>query len=230
MPKHALIQSAYSYGRVDPIDVLAFHRSTFGRSVMEDNGDGGTSGTGENAAEPTLNEHGFPDKTPIASMTAEQQVAYWKHQARKHEGTAKQRDDYDDIKAERDRLKAAGLSESEKAIEAARAEARTQAEKDVTAKYAARLVAAESRTAIGDRRTREQVADLLDGIDLSKFLTTSGEVDADKVSKHAELLAPKSTADTGQGRRGGSSSMTKREAGIAEARKRFPQKTTQGVA
>ena len=37
-----------------------------------------------------VNEHGYPDKTPVADMTIEQQVAYWKYHARKHENTVKE--------------------------------------------------------------------------------------------------------------------------------------------
>jgi hypothetical protein len=33
----------------------------------------------------TVNEHGYPDGKPVAEMTPEHQVAYWKHHARKHE-------------------------------------------------------------------------------------------------------------------------------------------------
>lgn len=32
-----------------------------------------------------LNEFGFPDKTPVADMPAEQQAAYWRHQSKRHE-------------------------------------------------------------------------------------------------------------------------------------------------
>lgn len=37
----------------------------------------------------SVNEFGYPDDTPIKDMTAEQQAAYWKRQARKHEEAAK---------------------------------------------------------------------------------------------------------------------------------------------
>lgn len=43
----------------------------------------------ENTPEVVLNEFGYPDETPVKEMTSEQQVAYWKRQARKHEEAAK---------------------------------------------------------------------------------------------------------------------------------------------
>ncbi|MFD7776670.1 hypothetical protein [Streptomyces sp. NPDC059753] len=51
-------------------------------------GDGtgtGSAGTGSGEA---VNEHGYPDGKPVAEMEPTQQVAYWKHHARKHEQRA----------------------------------------------------------------------------------------------------------------------------------------------
>jgi hypothetical protein len=36
-----------------------------------------------------VGEHGYPEKTPVAEMTIEQQAAYWRHHARKHEDRLK---------------------------------------------------------------------------------------------------------------------------------------------
>jgi hypothetical protein len=47
---------------------------------------GGGGGTGTQS--PKLNEHGYPDATPVADMAPEQAAAYWKHQSRKHEARA----------------------------------------------------------------------------------------------------------------------------------------------
>lgn len=40
--------------------------------------------------EVVLNEHGYPDNTPVAEMAAEHQAAYWKYHSRKHEAAWKE--------------------------------------------------------------------------------------------------------------------------------------------
>lgn len=42
------------------------------------------------APEVTLNEHGYPDNTPVAEMSAEHQAAYYKHHSRLWESRAKE--------------------------------------------------------------------------------------------------------------------------------------------
>ncbi|MFJ4768455.1 hypothetical protein ACIP88_04960 [Streptomyces uncialis] len=69
---------------------------------------------------PAVNEHGYPDGTPTADMSAEHQVAYWKHHARKHEQRASQAPDAAELErlraadAELATRKAADLSETER--------------------------------------------------------------------------------------------------------------------
>ena len=84
-----------------------------------ENPGGGDAGKGS--------DKGYPDDTPVTEMTSEQQAAYWKHMARKHENTAKARKDYDDVIAERDKLKQATMTDNEKALEEARNRGRVEA-------------------------------------------------------------------------------------------------------
>jgi len=91
-------------------------------------------------APPAVNEHGYPDATPVADMTPEHQVAYWKHHARKHEAAAKSAPDAAELErlraaeAELNTRKAAEMSEAERvqaekaAAEAAAATAKAEAE------------------------------------------------------------------------------------------------------
>ncbi|MGW4127963.1 hypothetical protein [Amycolatopsis japonica] len=70
--------------------------------MRDGNRDGDASGGGGDAAAASTtqgdagsagdagSDKGFPENTPVAEMTPEQQVAYWKHQSRKWEGQAKQ--------------------------------------------------------------------------------------------------------------------------------------------
>lgn len=76
----------------------------------------------------------FPANTPVAEMSAEQQAAYWRDKARKHEDRVKAFGDYTPdaiagLVQERDQLRTASQTDQEKAVEeakeAGRAEVRT---------------------------------------------------------------------------------------------------------
>jgi hypothetical protein len=179
---------------------------------------------------PPPEDKGFPADTPVAEMTDAQAAAYWKHQARKHENTAKSRSDYDDLKkkaAEADKLRKAAETEAEKAIR----EAREAGEAEAAKKAAPKLVAAEFRAAARGLLDRDQIDDLLEDLNLEKFLTDTGEVDVDKVEKRVKALAPKKDEsgkrrmpDLGQGKR--QSGSERGAAGLAEAEKRFAKSTS----
>jgi hypothetical protein len=201
-------------------DLIAFHRRTFGDAVMEDDDEGGDDESDGEDGGPKLNEHGFPDKTPWKQMEPEHQAAYWRHQAKRHESRANAAADYDDVKAERDRLKAAGQSDDEKAIEAARTQARDEARADERAKLAPKMVAAEFKTVAAGHMPQGQVESLLAGIHAPNFLTGDGEVDTDKVTEFLEPFmkdgdpdGSKKWPDMGQGRR-----KDKKSAGVGAGR------------
>lgn len=94
---------------------------------------------------PAVNEHGYPDATPVADMAQEQQTAYWKHFARKHESRANAAPDATELEilraaaAELATRKAADMSETER-LQAEAATARAEAE---TAKALAATTAAD---------------------------------------------------------------------------------------
>jgi len=197
---------------ISPAEIIAFHRATFGGARMEDTGggdggdgaDGGGDQGGDNGGQGGTDK-GFPENTPIADMTVEQQAAYWKHQARKHEDTAKARRDYDTIKAERDQLKSSTQTDAEKALEEARTAARNEAAAEARSHFASQLVAAEFKAALAGKRSSDEVKALLEPMDLTKFLTPEGEVDTDKVTNYAAGIAPGGSTDwpgMGQGNRG----------------------------
>lgn len=111
------------------------------------------------------------------------------------EGRFKKFGDYDEIKTELSKIKKANETESEKAVTAAKEEAR----RETLAETGPRLVAAEFRIALAGRRTMEEVAKLIEDYDLTKYLK-DGEVDVKRVAEKADLLAPpteeKKTAPT----------------------------------
>ncbi|WP_282203885.1 hypothetical protein [Kitasatospora fiedleri] len=86
---------------------------------------------------PAVNEHGFPDATPVAEMEPAHQVAYWKHHARRHEqraNAAPTAEELEKLRADAAELatrKAGELSETQ----------RLQAEKDAAEQRAAQAQA-----------------------------------------------------------------------------------------
>jgi hypothetical protein len=195
--------------------LLAFHRRTFGNAVMKDGEDDGDDSGDDDSGddgEPKLNEHGFPDKTPWKEMEPAQQAAYWRHQAKRHESRANAAGDYEDVKAERDRLKAEKQTPDEKAAEEARTQAAAEARADERAKLAPRLVTAKFES-VGARGNipSNQLESLVAGIHAPNFLTADGEVDTDKVTEFLEPFMKddgdnedpkdKKWPDMGQGRR-----------------------------
>jgi hypothetical protein len=143
---------------------------------------------------------GFPANTPIAEMTAKQQAAYWKAQARKHEDRVKGMSDYDKYKDafdEYQRLIAASQTEQEKAV----AEARRQGRAEALAETGGQLVEQWVRAAAAGRLAEESVTALLAGLDRSRFLHDNGGVDTDKVYQFVGSIAPAAApvAPDGQG-------------------------------
>lgn len=177
-------------------------------------------------------DKGYPDHTPLEQMTVEQQAAYWKHQARKHEDRVKERSDYDDLKrkaGELDQLKASQMNEQEKAVEAAKQEARTEAFKEAGAAMVDAHIAA---AVTGGRLTQEQADVLLEGLDRSKYLTSEHKVDTDKVKALLDKIATPAPGtgkgnfpDLGQGRRDG-----KVKPSVAAGRDLFEQSRTKTAA
>lgn len=227
-------------GGIDKL--LEFHRATFGNARMDAGDDAATAAAAAAtaqaatdaaaataaAAAAAADAAGFPKDTPVAEMTDAQQAAYWKHQSRKHEDRVKGQADYDTVKAERDALKAAGLTENEKAIEAAKATARDEAKAEARAAIMPQLVTAKFEALVGGRIPSERLTAILAPLDHTKFLTASGEVDTDKVQQYVNGLAPdgKKWPDMGQGHRGSSGKTT----GVGAGRSLFEDRRPKSAA
>lgn len=235
MAKHAHLAKPFDLRAPGAIDqLLAFHHALVGDARMEEaggdggsGGQGGDGGSGGDGGGQGANDLGFPKDTPWRDMKPDEQVAYWQHQARKHEGTSKARADYEAIKAERDQLKTANQSDAEKAVEQAKKDAAAAAKTEARNEFAPKLVAAKLEAALAGKLSADKIAEHVEFLDHAKFLTDTGEVDTDKVKNYAAGLAPAGGQwpDTGQGRRGDAGGTTKAEAGKAEAQKRFGDKS-----
>lgn len=132
--------------------------------------------------------------------TAADETAKWKSLARKHEAEAKaNRQAVKDLEA----LKQRSMTDQEKAVDAARLEARTEALREVGGKLAEAAI----RVAAAGRNV--DVDALLEGIDPSKFLDAAGDPDEKAITTWIDRIAPPAVEDTtpkkrdfGQGTRG----------------------------
>lgn len=139
------------------------------------------------------------DTPTIETLQAE--VEKWKAQSRKHEQRAK---DSAGAQKELDALKAQHMSETDKAIAQAKAEARTEA----LAEAGAKIARAEFKAAVGERLDDDGFDALLEGLDLKAFLDDNGDVDTSKIRSFVDRVVPKQEVngyqppDLGQGSRG----------------------------
>lgn len=160
--------------------------------------------------------NGYPENTPIEQMTDAQEAAYWKHKSRAHEDrwkqvrnrnlTPEQIIEQDDRLAELEREQ---MSASEVAV----ADAKKQGATETRSTLIPQLVQAKLEAAVARRDPNvsdEVIAGRVEFLDLTKFLTPTGEVDADKVSTFAAQFTPaqagpteqRQLPDMGGGRRG----------------------------
>ncbi|GIT80188.1 hypothetical protein LLS1_18570 [Leifsonia sp. LS1] len=140
---------------------------------------------------------GFPADTPLTEMTVEQREAYWKQQARKHESTAKSRQDYDQLKADSEelaKLKKDGQTDQEKALEEAREEARREGENLGAERYLKDAVTARFGALTG--KSQEDVDKAFAHIDVHSFVGQDGAIDNDALTEFASTFG---TNDNGGG-------------------------------
>lgn len=137
---------------------------------------------------------GFPKDTPVVEMTAVQQAAYYKHQARKHEErateyrTAAGGKTAAEVKADLDAAAALArekMTDQQKAIE----DAKTEAQQNAAREYAPKAARTAFEFALS-HLTEADRAELIDTLDLTKVITDSGDVDTAKVRSIVEKIAP----------------------------------------
>ena len=135
-------------------------------------------------------DRGYPENTPLAEMTTEQQVAYWKHQSRKHERRANERADYEQLaeKASKwEEAQRAGMSDTDRALEEARAQARNDALREARQESAERLVAAEFRAAARDVDPKV-LEGFLEDLNFSRYIGEDMSVDTARITDRVNGL------------------------------------------
>ena len=143
-----------------------------------------------------------PEQTDADTAPAQQEqpdwqaeAEKWKALARKHEDRAKENGA---AARELEKLREASLSEAEKAVAEAEKRGRTAALTEVATK----LAAAEVKAALAGVVT--DPAAIVEDLNLAKFITADGDVDAKAVTALRDryaALAPKQVADLKQGAR-----------------------------
>lgn len=138
----------------------------------------------------------IPAETPAADTAPEPvEDTDWKAEAEKFKALARKHEDRAKQNAgaakELETLRQQSMTEQEKAVAQAAAEARSAA----MVEFAAQLVDARFEAAAAGKLDHEQLAELLSNLDRGKFLAEDGTVDAERITAFVDRLAPK-PADT----------------------------------
>lgn len=157
----------------------------------------------DGGGESTPPELGFPADTPLTEMTVEQQAAYWRNEAKKQQRRA---DGYSKLgdpetvaqklqeaDAAAETARKANLTEHEQAVEAARAEGRTEGEKSgneklLSAAVTSAVIAHVKGAGESYEDASKRVSDALAFVDVAKFRDENGDLDAAKVQTFSMTL------------------------------------------
>ena len=198
----------------------------------------GDQGAGGSATTGATGEKGFPENTPVADMTIEQQLAYTRYHSHKHESLANQYRSLGDIETVKAKIaaaeaaEAAKLTPSEQAVNEARAAGKAEAMLEANSAAATAILEA---NLVARGKSAEEIADILGPINASAFIA-DGKVDTAKVLAFANRVAgpadgttttTRQRLDMGQGNRGNRTTATGVDAGRElYAASRGKQKTT----
>lgn len=164
------------------------------RFLEGDGNGGGGAGDGDGSG----NDLGFPPNTPWRDMEPEQQIAYWRHQSRKHEGVADSRKDYDQLKADSEelaQLRAANQTQAEKDLEEAREQARREGENIGSERYLKDAVTARFEALTG--KSQAEVEKAFAHIDIHSFIGENGAIDNDALTEFASSFGTNGGGDNG---------------------------------
>lgn len=137
---------------------------------------------------------GFPTETPLAEMTDAQQAAYWKHHARKHEGTVKAYggrtpQQIADLETQLNALQTERMSAEEKAVADAVSQAREATRVEVEQEWQGKYRTARLEAVAGQILTdKDQLASFMNIVDTSKFVGEDGDIDTEAVIGHLTAI------------------------------------------
>ncbi|GAB6898581.1 hypothetical protein [Kineosporia succinea] len=185
-------------------------------------------------------ETGAVDLSAIQALLSEnnwkpEQLASRLKDSRKWETRAKERADYDQLKAELDKVRQEGMSQAEKDLEAARSEGRATGEAEARALYGAQLVQAKFEGLLQGRGIEPDRAAVLAGdLNTAKYLGDDGKVNAEALVAFVDAVAPQQSTDARTGQQWAPTSFGAGQrtsttaapgaAGLAEIERRFGKK------
>lgn len=188
----------------------------------DDNGGDGDSGGAGDGTTGASDDRGFPANTPLTDMKPEEQAAYWRFQARKHENAYKGLD-LDALKAKaaaHDAAEAAKLTPSEQAIREAKEAGKAEAAVEANRKTATAIL----RVSLQTRgKTAEAVEAIIAATNPDSFIA-NGDVDTDKVAAYADQFSTGTTGVTAAGMGQGNQSNRTKSTGVAAGRDMFASK------
>jgi hypothetical protein len=130
------------------------------------------------------------ETTSTPNDTADTDAIDWQAEAEKFKAMARKHEDRAKANAaaakELEQVKAASMSDIEKAVAQAKAEGRSEG----LAAAATKVVAAEFKAAAAGRLDTDALAILLDGLNLVAFMDEEGNVDTVKVQSFVDGIAP----------------------------------------
>ncbi len=187
----------------------------------------------DKAAEDKSADKGYPADTAVADMKPEEQLAYWKFQAKKHETAWKGKAGDltpETVAALQKRIAdmdAANLTDTEKALAEAKEAGRAEALAESGTKTIQTLIDARV-VAVGLDKTKDvDTIETVNALDFTKFIDENNSVDAVRLMKVLDRLVPlkgvgnnSSWPATGQGNRNTGAASAK-DAGKSEAARRF---------
>jgi hypothetical protein len=168
--------------------VLAMHHAKFGALRMEGDGGGGAGDGGSGDGDGGGNNSGGDQNTYSPPATQADFDARVQDRVRRaqqkgfQDAEAKYKPGHDQHAA----LEAELGTAADKAAKKARDEEREKANSE----FIPRVVKAEFKAAAKGVLSDEQLTALLEDLDLSKYVTSTGDVDEDKVSKKVTAFAP----------------------------------------
>ncbi|MCC3333584.1 phasin family protein [Nocardia abscessus] len=143
---------------------------------------------------PEMTPHGFPKKTPVEDMAPEQQAAYWKYHARKHEGAVKAYggktpQQIAELETQLQTLQSERMSAEERAVADAVSQAQEATRAEVAQEWQGKYRTARLEAIAGRILTdEEQLKSFMDIVDTAKFVGEDGEIDAEAVTRHLTTI------------------------------------------
>lgn len=141
-------------------------------------------------------EWGFPANTPVDDMTDPQAKEYWRQKAKKHEKgerALRRQAQEDEGKTKPAPKDADADADEQKRIDDARAEGQLAGIRATLPTLIESAILAANPDI-----EEEDIEDIIDDLDLSKFVTRDGQIDRDRIKKLAEKHAAKTSSENGQ--------------------------------